>query len=220
MRKFAFLLYFLVFLAIGVFAQGKKYSEFYYQRASLFDLLPIDSTNIVFLGNSITNGAEWHELLGLPNVVNRGISGDIVGGIEDRLAPIVNGHPAKIFLMIGVNDVSHGVTADSIATAFLELVDHIQKVTPRTKLYVQSILPINMSFGRYKGLTDKEQVIRDINNVIQTGLEDRGVTWINLYPYFANDEGNLRVDLTNDGLHLLGSGYILWRDIVRPYVLE
>ena len=29
------------------------------------------------LGNSLTNGGEWHELLGNPKVVNRGISSDI-----------------------------------------------------------------------------------------------------------------------------------------------
>ena len=30
--------------------------------------------------------------------------------------------------------------------------------------------------------------------------------------------GKMRADLTNDGLHLMGEGYIVWRDAVLPYV--
>lgn len=197
-----------------------QHTVFYGQRASLFEQLPVDSTNIVFFGNSLTNGCEWHELLRNPKVINRGISGDIVQGLEDRLEPLVKGKPAKIFVLIGVNDVSHNLTADSIAQSIDSLLAHIQKATPATKIYLQSCLPINQSFGRYKLLDGKEQVVRDINTNLEAIACRRGITWINLYPSFADDEGNLRKELTNDGLHLLGPAYLIWRDIVLPYVNE
>ena len=57
-------------------AQTQKYSTFYVQRASLFSKLSISSKDIVFIGNSITNGAEWNELFPRKRVKNRGISGD------------------------------------------------------------------------------------------------------------------------------------------------
>lgn len=197
-----------------------KYTELYYQRASLFDALGVDSTDIVFLGNSLTHGCEWHELLGMANVKNRGINGDIVEGVRERAGSVVNGHPAKIFLLIGANDVSHDLTADSIATATLELIDYIRETTPQTKLYVQSMLPINNSFGRYRLMKDKEQVIRDINSIVKPAVEERGLTWIELHSHFTDADGNLRQDLTNDGLHLLAPGYMIWREIVLPYVKE
>lgn len=200
--------------------EKKKYGEFYYQRASLFDALGVDSTKIVFLGNSLTNGCEWHELLGMPNVVNRGISSDIVEGIEERLNCVTDGHPAKIFLLVGVNDVSHDLTADSIATAINNLVDHIRTATPSTRLYVQSLLPFNNSFGRYKRLTGKEQVVRDINSILRKSVPAKGATFVDLYPSFADKDGNLRREFTNDGLHLLAPGYIAWRDAILPYVKE
>lgn len=217
--KKSFIAFLFTLIAFGGFCQG-KHSLFYDQRATLFEVLPVDSTSIVFLGNSLTNGCEWHELLGMPNAVNRGISGDIIEGVEDRLAPVVNGHPAKIFLMIGVNDVSHDLSADSLATATIALVDHIRTASPQTRLYVQSLLPINNSYGRYKGIFEKEQVIRDINALVRPQIEARGITWIDLYPHFADAEGNLRTDLTNDGLHLLGNGYLLWRDLIMPFVID
>ncbi len=197
-----------------------KHSELYYQRASLFNELGVDSTSIVFLGNSLTHGCEWHELLKMPNVVNRGINGDIVEGIEERLECVTAGKPAKIFLLVGVNDVSHDLTADSIATAIENLVTHIQIKSPGTKIYLQSLLPINNSFGRYRRLDGKEQTIRDINALIEPMAQRHGITWVNLNPHFCDADGNLRRELTNDGLHLLAPGYLIWRDIILPYVNE
>lgn len=198
----------------------KKYTELYYQRASLFDMLPVDSNSIVMLGNSLTHGCEWHELFGMPNVLNRGINGDIVQGIRERVEPIVKGHPKKIFLLTGVNDVSHHLTADSIVTALGSLISYIREQTPETQLYVESLLPINNSFKRYKNIFGKEQVIRDINAKLEGVVKSNGATWINVYPAFCDEESNLRSDLTNDGLHLLGPGYMIWRDLLLPYILE
>lgn len=194
------------------------YGVFYEQRATLFDALPVDSTDIVMLGNSLTNGCEWHELLGLPNVKNRGITGDIVDGVANRLCSIINGKPAKIFLMIGVNDISHDLSADSIAEAYLALIDAIRTQLPQTRLYVQSCLPFNNSFGKYSRLQGKEQVARDINALVSAQASQMGFTWINLYDVFADEEGRLKSNLTNDGLHLLAPGYLLWRDCLAPYL--
>lgn len=202
------------------YAQTSKYNELWGQRASLFNELGVDSTSIVFLGNSLTHGCEWHELLKNPNVVNRGINGDIAEGIGDRLSCITAGHPAKIFMLVGTNDVSHDLTADSIATAVEDLVVRIQRETPGTKLYLQSLTPINNSFNRYKRMAGKEQIIRDINALLEPMAARRGITFINLYPLFCDNEGNLRAELTNDGLHLLAPGYLIWRDAVLPYVNE
>lgn len=206
--------------AVGLAVQGEDFGELYYQRASLFDTLGTNPSSIVMLGNSLTHGCEWHELLGNPNVVNRGINGDIAEGIDLRLDGILRGKPAKIFLLCGVNDVSHDLSADSIATAVEGIVERIKRESPATKVYLQSLLPINNSFGRYKRIFGKEQTIRDINKLLEAYAKKNGITWINLYPSFANADGNLRAELTNDGLHLLGPGYIIWRELILPYINE
>ena len=201
--------------------QTKKYTELWGQRATLFNTLGCDSTNIVMLGNSLTHGCEWHELLGDDRVINRGINGDIVEGITDRLDCVVEGHPAKIFLLTGANDVSHNLTADSIARATGELVHKIRERSPQTKVYVQSMLPINYkTYQRYKAMKDKEQVIRDVNKFLKPIVEAEGAVWINLYDSFADEEGNLHADWTNDGLHITAPGYLKWREIILPYIKE
>ena len=81
------------------------------------DEAPISNKDIVMLGNSLTeNGGNWAARLGNKHVRNRGIIGDEVMGVYDRLHQILPGHPAKLFLLIGVNDISHGLTSDSIVS--------------------------------------------------------------------------------------------------------
>ena len=71
-------------LALPQFAQERKYSTFYEQRATLFEELPVTSKDIIFLGNSITNGCEWAELFQNKNVKNRGMYGGIRPFGSDR----------------------------------------------------------------------------------------------------------------------------------------
>lgn len=219
MLRFFSILSLVLALALAVPAQAQR-SELYGQRSTLFSELGVNNNTIVFFGNSLTHGCEWHELLNNPNVVNRGINGDTVDGLMERLASVTDGSPAKIFLLIGANDVSHDLTADSIATAIEVLVTEIQVKAPATKLYLQSLLPINNSFNRYRLMAGKEQTIRDINALLEPMAARHGITYINIHDAFCDEDGNLRADLTNDGLHILGPGYIIWREILLPYVNE
>ncbi|HIU38919.1 MAG TPA: sialate O-acetylesterase [Candidatus Limisoma intestinavium] len=212
-----------LFLGVGMMSAQEKYeyNEFYYQRATLFEELPIAETDIVFLGDSQTNGCEWHELLANPNVKNRGISSDVIQGFADRVDPVIKGKPAKVFILGGVNDISHNLTPDSIATAMEALIVKIKTGTPRTKIYLQSLLPIDNSFNRYKAMAGKEQVIVETNALLKEVAARQGVTWIDLYSKMVDPStGSMKKGLTNDGLHLMGAGYLVWRDAVLPYVNE
>lgn len=195
-------------------------STYWKQRATLFELLPIDSNDIVFLGNSITDGGEWAELIGSPDVKNRGISGDVVSGVIERLDAVVGGRPAKIFMLIGVNDVSHDLTAEQIVEQYETLVKKIREASPTTKLYLQSVMPVDTDFNIYKNLNGRDHKIPAVNAGIRRIAKDYGVQYIDLWPALADKRGRLDKKYTNDGLHLTGPGYKRWVDVVRPYVEE
>ena len=55
-----------LFVAVASFAQN----EYNYQKRSLFEQLPIRGNDIVFLGNSITDGCEWAELFNNRHIKN------------------------------------------------------------------------------------------------------------------------------------------------------
>ena len=191
--------------------------KYYVRRATHFDDLPVYRRDIIMIGNSLTDGAEWNELLRNPHVKNRGIIGDIVQGLYERMEPILKGKPRKIFILSGVNDVSHGVDGDSIGRAMEKLIVLIKKRSPRTKIYLQSMLPFNTDVQMWKLLKDREQVVIDGNRAMKEVCKRQGVTWIDLYPLFVDENGKLKKELTNDGLHLLGPGYLIWRDAIIKY---
>lgn len=216
MRTFIVILAALMGLALS--AQQANQDPYYARRATLFDELPIGKKDIVMLGNSLTDGCEFNELMGNSHIKNRGIVGDIVQGMIDRIGPIIKGKPKKLFIMCGVNDISHGVTADSIARATERLIVIVQQGSPRTRIYLQSLLPFNNDVREWKLLVGRDHVVVEANALLEQVARRHGVTWINLYPLFADDQGRLRADLTNDGLHLMGPGYLLWRDALRPHL--
>ena len=199
-------------------AQTQKYSTFYMQRSSLFNKLSITSKDIVFIGNSITNGAEWNELFPQKRVKNRGISGDTSEGVFDRLDVVVKGKPAKIFILIGVNDISREIKVETIVLNMKRIVEKIQNESPKTKIYIQSILPVNPDFEMFKGHM-KPELIKEINQFYQNIAQEYKVNYIDLYSHFLEDgTDKMNKKYTNDGLHLLGEGYLLWREIVKPYL--
>lgn len=195
------------------------YHPLYYQRASLFSELPVKSTDIVFLGNSITHFCEWHELLDNANIKNRGISGDIAQGVYDRLGPILEGTPSKIFLMIGINDVSHDVPADSIVRAVAKIALKIANDSPQTRLYIQSVLPVNPAFGLFVKATTKGDEVIKINNGLKVLCREMDLVYIDVYSALKEeDSDNLKPQFTNDGLHLTGKGYLKWGEVLRVHL--
>ena len=216
--KYILITLFVVLFAQISDAQTQKYSTFYMQRSSLFNKLSITSKDIVFIGNSITNGAEWNELFPQKRVKNRGISGDTSEGVFDRLDAVVKGKPAKIFILIGVNDISQEIKVETIVLNMKRIVEKIQKESPKTKIYIQSILPVNPDFEMFKGHM-KPELIKEINQFYKNIAQEYKVNYIDLYSHFLEDgTDKMNKKYTNDGLHLLGEGYLLWREIVKPYL--
>ncbi|MDD2612033.1 MAG: GDSL-type esterase/lipase family protein [Bacteroidales bacterium] len=219
MKKIWLFLAFCMIVLSNSFAQKEKYGIYYNQHATLFDKLPIKSSDIVFLGNSITDFCEWAELFVNPHIKNRGISGDVVMGVYDRIDPILKGKPAKIFLMIGINDVSHDLTADSILMMHRKLIYKIRTDSPKTKLYIESLLPVNDEFNNYPKIHHKSQVIIDVNKGLEILAKENKCTYIDLYSHFVTSgTQSLNKKYTNDGLHLLAEGYLLWKQLIRSYV--
>jgi lysophospholipase L1-like esterase len=220
MKNTKYLLLFLFIVsAFNARTQEAKYSTYYYQRASLFEQLQVDNNDIIFLGNSITDGGEWAELFNNPNVKNRGISGDITTGVYDRLDAILKGQPEKIFLLIGINDVARGLSVDSIVDNIALIAETVKRESPATQLFLQSVLPVNDEFPGFKGHTSRYQMVPEINKKLKLLARKKNVTYIDLFSHFV-DQSGIKMDkkYTNDGLHLMGEGYMLWRDIIASYL--
>ena len=153
------------------------------------------------------------------HVKNRGISGDICMGVYDRLDAVLKGKPAKIFLLIGINDVSRGTSADTIVGYIGMIAAKIKKDSPKTRLYLQSVLPVSDHYNMFKGHTAHWEEVAKINEGLIRLAEKEKLTYIDLYSHFVDSKtGKMNIEYTNDGLHLLGKGYLKWVEIVKPYI--
>ena len=214
-KKHLFLLAFILLTATAFAQITGKFGTYYDQRELLFESMPTSENDIIFLGNSITDGGEWAELFQNPNCKNRGISADVTSGVLNRLETITKGQPAMVFLMIGTNDMNWGVSNDTIAMSIREIVRRIKAESPRTRVVVQSILPVNDCYGYFSGHTKRYADVPVINGMLKTMAEEEGVEYLDLFSHFANAEGKLDPKYSNDGLHINGKGYELWKEVLE-----
>jgi len=191
-----------------------EFSGYWKHRVSLFRSLPNPKGEICFLGNSITDGCEWRELTGLEQVTNRGISSDTAWGVMKRIEEVTGGKPAKVFLMIGTNDLDREKSVTEVRDKIGEILEFIKEKSPQTKVYLQSVLPVwDDTWGIRNNAT-----IDQLNTELAALADSTGVNWVDLAPHFKDDSGSLRKDLTGEGLHLNGIGYKVWYSVIRKYL--
>ena len=193
---------------ISVFAD----EPFRIHRYDAFKAAAVQSDQIVMIGNSITNMHEWWEALGNHKVINRGVSGAISDEAVANLDPILAGHPAKAFLLIGTNDFVFDKDREHIAENLQIIIDRFKKESPETKVYVQSILP------SYNG--KRRGKIAAANELIRTVCRKSGITYIDLYSVLGDGEGHIKEGWSFDDLHPKAPGYVAWINAILPYLNE
>jgi lysophospholipase L1-like esterase len=180
-------------------------------RNEIFDKLPNDSNEVIMLGSSLTHNFEWHEMYRSTNIKNRGINYDVTKGILQRLNEVVESKPKKIFIEIGINDIRRNYSMDSIFSNYVKIILTIKRKSPKTKIYIQSILPSN------KSLNNK---IIDFNKRLKDYCVKNNITFIDLYSSFVSGQMlNPNYDC-GDKLHLSGSGYLEWCRLIKDYINE
>jgi glucosylceramidase len=185
-------------------------------RIAKFEAEPLVTGRVIFLGNSITQGGDWARLTGDSTVINRGIGADITFGLRSRLADVTRRKPSKLFVLIGINDISKDIPDAVIAAQYRALVDSVRSASPGTKIFVQSILPLNPTVKNFPQHYDKQLRVVAVNRLIREMARETGATYIDLWPIFVDRQNRLDAKLTGDGLHLNQEGYERWvRFLVR-----
>lgn len=188
------------------------------QLLSMFKATSLKSNAIIFLGDSITEGANWQELLNNSYIINRGIGGDTTAGVLNRIDEVIRHRATKIFICIGTNDIAQGIGTSMILNNYMLILDALKDGSPNSELFVQSILPVNLAKNAVFGHNNKG--ILAVNKALEELCAKRQIKYINLHPHFLNDEGKLKAEYTNDGLHLLGNAYLHWIELIKNELQE
>ncbi len=166
--------------------------------------------DVVMLGNSITAGVEWSELLGRPNILNRGIGGDNLVGFLHRLEYVLPLRPKVCFVMGGINDLYAGYTADQVFRNYTALLDSLRgaSIIP----IVQSTLHVS---PRWRLADERNPQVARLNELLSTHCREHGLTFIDLNARLS-EGGRLRDEFTTDGVHLTARAYAVWGEVLEP----
>lgn len=175
-------------------------------------ILAGDSLSLWFPGELLPQDRNW---------LNQAISGETSNGLLKRLNLFDKTQPETIFVMIGINDLIRGVNDQVILDNQRQMIIYLRKTHPQTKIFIQSILPHGSTAstweGREKLLAIPNSRIQQLNQQLQSIAIKEKVEYLDLYPLFADKQGNLRPELTTDGLHLNPAGYLVWRTALQIY---
>jgi lysophospholipase L1-like esterase len=190
----------------------------YAQRVEQFRSYTNTPGEVVFLGNSITAGTDWNELLELKNARNRGISGDITFGVLERLGEVTEGKPVKLFVLIGINDIARNIPDSVILDNYKKIIHRVRAASPSTKIYFQTLMPVNNEFTPFKNHYNKDEHIKAVNDGLKELGKKEKITIIDLHPHFLDKDAKLEKSFTGDGLHLNPAGYRKWATVLKPYL--
>jgi lysophospholipase L1-like esterase len=179
-------------------------------RLATFEAEPVVPGRVIFLGNSITQGGDWAKLTGDSTVINRGIGADVTFGLRTRLDDVTRRKPSKLFILIGINDISKDVPDAVIAAEYRMLIDSVRAQSPQTKIFVQSILPLNPTVKNFPQHYDKQPRVVAVNRLLRQLAHETNAIYVDLWPIFIDRQNHLDASLTGDGLHLNQLGYVRW----------
>ncbi len=188
----------------GLMAVAQRFIRAHHEQLeSHFESFPLARGDIVFLGDSITEGGRWEELFPALRARNRGIGGDTTAGVLARLAQLSRSAPSAVFVMIGTNDLGSGVPEAEIVANVETILARLRADSPSTRLFVQSVLPRGAEYRAR---------IESLNARLAGVVRAAGAEFVDLYPHFLDpNDGSIRDDYSNDELHLLGPGYRVWQ---------
>lgn len=190
------------------------FGQMYDVRRGLFEVYEPAEAAVVMLGDSITYQADWNELLSRSDIVNRGIAADTTAGFSHRLPDVYTLHPEVCFIMGGINDITKGIPVETIFANYVAIIEGLRehRITP----VIQSTLYVS---DRKEAWRQINRHVNALNAQLETYAERNGIRYVDVNRALSAD-GRLDETYTFDGVHLRGSGYAKWRELLRDTLPE
>jgi lysophospholipase L1-like esterase len=172
---------------------------------------------VVMLGDSQVQNAEWSELLQLDSaeVYNRGISGDHIRGVQNRLGSVVALQPDIVFLWIGVNDLFFGRPPAEVSQMYEQLLLEVKAKCPDTEVVICTIAPVQ---SQVKHLPMTSKPIHETNEKLKALAQNQKCKLLDCAALLSNANGDLKADFTLDGVHLTHAAYTLIKQQMKSLI--
>lgn len=180
--------------------------------------------SIVFAGDSLIQRFPITEMIqSNHNVYNRGIDGlesiELLKNIQEQIIELA---PAKLFLLIGTNDVAVRRETSEIELKVKEICEMVEKKVPDVKIHIISVSPLNEDIMNsrinYLNRRISNQHIIELNERYKKLAESNNYVFADIYPLLLDQRGNLKEEYTTDGLHLSGAAYRKITDFLQQFI--
>ncbi len=179
---------------------------------------------VVFLGDSITDYWKLGDYFPGKPYINRGIDGQTTPQMLVRFRQdVINLHPTVLVVLAGTNDVA-GVTgparnedieANYASMAELARLHYIRVV-------FASLLPVHNYTDDAKesfALRPRERILA-LNAWLKDYCAKNGLVYLDYFSALIDDQGMLRRDLSDDGLHPNAAGYKIMAPLAEKAVVQ
>lgn len=170
---------------------------------------------ILLFGDSLT---AYYPMETLPkkNVqyINKGIAGETLPEIKIRIKKdVIEENPDVVFVQGGANDYLSPCYqgAKKVANQLAKIALTMKEELPQAKVYVESLYPVYTKrlpgdiYSWAEGKSNAE--IQAINSYVKEICEGKGPIYLDVYSCLADENGELSLEDTIDGVHLSQSGY-------------
>ena len=180
----------------------------------------------LFLGDSRTEGFQLYS--GLTTGMYYHAVGATVDSVVTRPTQRVPGgkkvplveamaqeHPAKIYVMLGVNELGWPGT-DKFHDRYALLIDRLRQDHPGAELVLQSILPVSAKQQAKQTYVNNDRIAA-YNQVIRRLAVEKQCWYLDVSTPVTGEDGCLIPELTPDGVHLNGAGCRIWLETLRRH---
>lgn len=171
---------------------------------------------VIFLGDSLTEWGPWEILFPQSSILNYGKAGNKTSDILFRLKDLYSENPSSIFFMAGINDIGDNISIEIIGSNIRKIISKLIEKWNKVELFLLSVLPVSIDVWENPAI--KNEKIIELNKIIKQIANDFNCRFLNLHSAFTDEQGNLDMNYSNDGLHLNLKGYEVWNNEIKSYV--
>lgn len=184
----------------------------------------------VFTGSSLMEGFPLNELCmtqGVPGIYyNRGISGLTTEGFLECIHDVLlDLQPRRIFINIGTNDIARSENWEiSLEQNYRTILRQALEAIPGVSITLMAYYPVNESVLQKNPLPDGRVIPRTnagvavANRIAQQISEELSLCYIDVNHGLTDCSGQLRQELTVDGIHMYPAGYEIVFENLKPYL--
>src|ERR1700730_11725422 len=188
-----------------------------------------DEKRVVFMGDSITDMWVQPQFGGFfpgKPYVDRGISGQTTPQMLIRFRPdVIALHPKVVVILAGTNDLAGNTGPMKVA----QIEDNLTSMSElaqanKIRVVLASVLPVS-NYGRDRSgnpvdmrIKRQPEKILELNAWIKRYAADHGVVYLDYFAATVDDQGLLKKDLSEDGLHPNAAGYAIMSPLAEQSI--